>query len=245
MMTIKIDGKIISNEQLEAWQRKRAARVLRTLKQKPPPEQNASAMLERLTQIKLQYTYKEMHRLLAGKLMLCESMMDSAVALSGGKRKFALTQIEVEGLSAAEATHALDRLMLEPSAENNRVNLWACPDHYALRPGEGGMLEVIETCGSSPLPTQFFIQYGDETALQTPRNEAYPYQSVGVARSKGGKLIGGVRHQFRDTAKGMEARLAVEFPALLPTSIVKAHQMHLACEFSRWLGWIAGDHKNV
>ena len=55
-------------------------------------------------------------------------------------------------------------------------------------------------------------------------------------KSKGdGTPIGGVPHQFRDTAEGIHARLLVEFPLPMLTSIVHGHRWHLACEFSNTL----------
>ena len=48
---------------------------------------------------------------------------------------------------------------------------------------------------------------------------------------KDGTTIGGVRHQFKDTDTGIEVSLVVEFPVLCPNSLIKSHQMHLACEF--------------
>lgn len=242
-MIIKIDHQTVSKEILSKWQLRRIQKVLATLGQSMAMSQDAEAMQKQLAEKKLKYTYDEMLRLLRFKLRMCNLMMNIGVTLSGNKRKFAVTEISMDGISAEEVTHGLDILMLEQSAENNKVNLWACPDHYVLRPGADSSLEVIETCGSAPFPMQFFIKYGDETGLQTPRDLSYPYQSAGVAYSKSGKLIGGVRHQFRDTDTGFEARLVVEFPAILPTPILKAHQMHLACEFSHWFLWLTKNYK--
>lgn len=237
-MLIRIDGNTISRQQLNAWKIKRIKKVLRSLKQKAPMVSNADTMNEELAAIKLQYTYDEMLVLLRTKLRISTLAIKCAIALSGNKRKFAVTEISMDGISADKISSEIDRLMLEQSRENDQVNLAACPDHYVLRPTGENALEVIETCGNSPLPFQFFIVYGDETGIQTPRDMSYKYQSAGIARTKNGKLMGGVRHQFKNTDKGVEAKLVVEYPALCPTTIVKAHQMHLACEFSYWFQWI-------
>lgn len=131
--------------------------------------------------------------------------------------------------------------MMEDTAEHRRINLSVSPDHYVLVP-RGNTLEVIETMGNTPVPTQFFITFYDETGLQTPRDPSYPYQSVGIAKLKDGTVIGCVRHQFRDTATGIEAKTLVEFPAICPNIIVKEHQKHLASEWSGWIQW-AIDHQ--
>ena len=83
----------------------------------------------------------------------------------------------------------------------------------------------------------FFITFNEETGLQTPRDKSFPYQSVGIAKLKNGTIIGGVRHQFRDTATGIEARTLVEFPAICPKIVLREHQKHLAAEWSGWIQW--------
>lgn len=79
------------------------------------------------------------------------------------------------------------------------------------------------------------MRFDDESGLKTPRDAAYAYQSAGTARLGDGTVIGGVRHQFRDEADGVLARLMVEFPAATPVRMIREHQWHLACEFSHWL----------
>ena len=237
-MKIIIDEKDITNNQLTQWKRKRIKKVFKTLGYISDEINNPDNMIEQLTNIKMNHSYQEMYNKLKSKLKLSEVIMRMGATLSGNRRKFSRTEIYLDGITAAEAIESIDNLMLNPSEENNRVNLSACPDHYALRPLGENELEVIETTGNSPVPVQFFIAFNDEMGLQTPRDYSYAYQSVGVARMKDGTVIGGVRHQVKDTETGMKIKLSVEFPALAPTSIIKSHQMHLACEFSYWLQWI-------
>ncbi len=243
-MKIIIDGKNIKNDQLKEWKRKRIKKVFKTLGYKTDEINNPNRMIEQLTTIKLNYSYQEMYNKLKAKLKFSEVIMRIGAALSGNRRKFSQTEIYLDGITAEEAIEGIDNLMLNPTEENNRVNLSACPDHYALRPLGENQLEVIETTGNSPVPVQFFIVFDDETGLQTPRDPSYVYQSVGVARMKNGTVIGGVRHQMKDTETGMKIKLSVEFPALAPTSIIKSHQKHLACEFSYWLQWIKEQRNN-
>jgi len=44
-----------------------------------------------------------------------------------------------------------------------------------------------------------------------------------------------IRHQFRDEPSGFTARLTGEFPVATPPWLIRAHQWHLACEFSNWI----------
>lgn len=237
-MKIYINNKAITEEQLTQWKKKRVKKVFKALGYKSADINEPNRMIEQLTAIKMAYSYDEMYNHLKPKLKFSEMIMRLGANFSGGKRTFSQTEIYVDGLTAEEAIEGIDDLMLQPSEDNDRVNLSACPDHYALRPLGENQLEVIETTGNSPVPVQFFITFDDETGLQTPRDSSYPYQSVGVARMQDGTVIGGVRHQIKNTKTGMKIKLSVEFPALAPSSIIKSHQMHLACEFSYWLQWI-------
>lgn len=195
-------------------------------------------MARKVTEIKMQYFYEEMIGLLKNKLWLSEKIMQLACIVSRGKRKFSITEIEMSGISAKEIIEGIDTLMLTQSRKNDEVNLSACPEHYVLRALGENTLEVIETTGNSPLPVQFFIEYGNQIGIQTVRDYSYEYESTGVARLKNGVLLGGVRHQFKETKGGFKARLVVEFPSICPNSLIKAHQMHLACEFSYWFNWV-------
>lgn len=242
-MEIKINDKKISKRQLDDWRLQRTKKVFKVLKRKPNNQMNIDEVTKELTEVKLQYSYESMYKLLKTKLKLSTFAMKVAATLST-KRKFAITEISIDGISASKISQGIDSLMLEKSLENDKVNLASCPDHYVLRPTSTNELEVIETCGNAPLPFQFFIVYGDETGVQTERDLSYAYQSAGIARLKDGTLMGGVRHQFKDTENGFEAKLVVEFPSLCPTFIVKAHQMHLASEFSYWFNWIKDNQTN-
>ena len=94
-------------------------------------------------------------------------------------RKRAVVTIFASGLTAASFSIMLEKLMLEKSDVHKRINLGACPDHYALQP-HGDKLEVIETAGNSPLPTQFFLNFGGEAEIEEPREASYPFQTVGA-----------------------------------------------------------------
>lgn len=243
-MTIKINRKVISMQHLDQWKLKRIPKVLRNLNRKTVLTGSATERMQKLTEIKLQYSSQDIRRALRHKLALSTFAMRCIAFLSGNRRRCSVTEISMDGVSAGAISRGINTLMEQDSEQNNRINLGACPDHYLLRPIENDSLEVIEACGNSPFPLQFFITFSDDTGLITPRNDLYPYQSTGVARTKDGTLIGGVRHQFRDTNTGMEAKLVVEFPVLCPGTIVRAHQFHLACEFSSWFEWIKERNSN-
>lgn len=236
-MFIIIDGKPISEKQVDQWRLARIPKALRTMKRTLDTTGNLDVVQNDLTEMKLEYSYPEMYNILRGQLTLSTLAMKVAVKLSPST-KFAKTEIFIKGVSTESVSTLLDGLMLESTPEHNRVNLAACPEHFVLRPTGANQLEVIETCGNSPLPFQFFITFGDESEVKTPREPSFEYQSVGTARLENSAPIGGVRHQFKDIDGGVLAKLCVEFPSMTPTTIIKAHQMHLASEFSYWLKWI-------
>lgn len=235
-MKIVIDGKEFTKDEMHCWKRKRVSKVLRNLKKTLPMTEDTEALCDELTLLKLQMSYEEIISPMKSKLVLGQMGMKFAAVLSGNKRRAAVTTIFAEGITAEKFSTIIDSLMLEDTQEHRKVNLAACPDHYVLRPCKE-TLEVIETTGNTPVPTQFFITFNDETGLKEPRNLNYPYQSTGIAKLKDGTIVGGVRHQFRDTQTGIEVRTLVEFPKLCPKVIIKEHQKHLAVEWSNWIAW--------
>lgn len=240
-MRFEIDGKEFTEKELENWKRKRIPKVLHNLQKSVEPSDDIDTLSGELAEVKANMTYNEIVSPIRRKLWIGTIGMKLAVIFSFGKRKTSKTTIYADGIHIDKLGKIIDSLMMENTEEHRRVNLSVSPDHYALVP-RGSTLEVIETTGNTPVPTQFYITFNDETGLQTPRDEAFPYQSVGIAKLKDGTIIGGVRHQFRDTATGIEARTAVEFPAICPKTILKEHQKHLAAEWSGWIQW-AIDHQ--
>lgn len=234
-----IDGYPVPQHRVDEWERRRIAVVAGTLGA-PLDSGNADldALSRQLAAHKQALGYDAMLSRLGARLKLSAGSARLMDALSFGRRRVSATDVVVEGMSAGETVQGIEALMLEPTEEHEIVNLGACPDHYALRPLGSGRLEVIETTGGSPFPIQFFIEYGSEVGLTVPRDTTYPYQSAGVARLGNGIVIGGVRHQFRDEGSGFRARLAVEFPLIAPGYFIRQHQLHLACEFTRWFRWL-------
>ena len=243
-MKILINGEEFSKEEMDAWKRKRIGKVLKNLKKSLPMIRDTDQLCEQLTNLKLQMSYTDITSVLKSKLAIGEIGMKLAAIFSGNRRRASITTIFAEGITAEKFSKLIDALMLEDTEEHHRANLAACPDHYALIP-RNGTLEVIETAGNTPVPTQFFITFDDETGLKEPRNLDYPYQSTGIAKLKNGTIIGGVRHQFKDTATGIEVRTLVEFPRLCPKTIIKEHQKHLAVEWSNWIQWAIKHQSQV
>ena len=235
-MKIMINQKEVGQERIEQWRKKRIHKAAKILNLQLPNTDNTEILDQALLEAKMKLTYEELIQKIGTKLKWSQYLMKLAAKWSKKPRKRAVVTIFASGLSAASFSIMLEKLMLENTDAHKRANLGACPDHYALQ-RRGDILEVIETAGNRPLPTQFFLDLGGEAEIEEPRDASYPFQSVGVARLANGCNVGGIRHQFRDTEKGLEVRFCIEFPSLCPDSLVKEHQFHLAAEWSRWIAW--------
>lgn len=235
-MRVVIDGNEFTREDMDSWKKKRVKNVSHNLGLNIQMQDDVDIVCAQLTKLKIGMSYDEIVSKIKFKLALGKAGMKIAAFVSGKKRRASITTIYAEGITVQKLSKLIDALMLENTEEHRRANLAACPDHYVLLP-HGETLEVIETAGGSPVPTQFFITFDDETGLQEPRNPSYPYQSTGIAKLKDGTIIGGVRHQFRNTQTGIEARTLVEFPGICPNKIINEHKKHLAVEWSSWINW--------
>jgi hypothetical protein len=240
-LEVRLDGFLITPIQIEDWERRRLQAVLvklRRLLQVKAPSHGDSGSLpvlrDELFRLKEQLGRSGLRKTLIGSLRMAGFVTKLLVRFSGSRRKQCVVEMKVPNCSAQQLSQGIDELMANDTEANRRVNLLACPDHYLLEP-RGYVLEVIETTGGAPFPAQFFMQFDDDSGLKTPRDAAFPYQSMGTARLSDGTVIGGVRHQFRDEENGALIRLMVEFPQPTLQHLIRAHQWHLACEFSHWI----------
>ncbi|MDP9877942.1 hypothetical protein J2W25_002247 [Variovorax boronicumulans] len=240
-LDIRIDGTRVTSAQVEDWEARRARVVLPKLRRmlkreasaRPLPNDLASLRAE-LLRLKEECGRQGLREGLSGGIGITGFVSKLTGFFSGGRRKQCVTEVRVPRCSAKQIFDTIDDLMRNDTQVNRQSNLLACPDHYVLEP-RGDTLEVIETTGGSPFPARFFMRFDDESGVRTPRDPAFPYQSVGTARLADGTVVGGVRHQMRDDGGGALVRLMVEFPSAVPQHMIREHQWHLACEFSHWL----------
>ncbi|WP_246124198.1 hypothetical protein [Nocardia bhagyanarayanae] len=173
-----------------------------------------------------------MYAMLKREIAFSERMTRAGVAMSRGRVKFAATRLQVPGLSAQRFGEWFDNLVV---INDEKTMNAACPDHYLLRGLGDGRQEVVETTGGAPAASRFLVDYQRTEAIEIPADPDYPIQIVGTAYLDDGLVIGGVRHQFRDTNGVLDAMMTVQFPAAVPARNIHQHQWHLACEFSNWL----------
>lgn len=238
---IRVDGKIITEKEMTTWKKERIKDVTTKLELSPILDGDVDEMMDKLAKQKLQFTHEEIEEKLGKMLKKGNNLTKMAILLSGKKKKFCLCEIEIPGVSAEHALREYEKTQLVNTPEHNLINMRANPDHYYLHANTPKELEVIETCGNNVVPAQFYIRYGSEEGLRTPKDPKAAGQSAGVAVFKNGKLQGGVRHQFYDTPTGSLAKLCVEMPGMMSDELVHQHDMHLACEFGYWLQWVIDE----
>ncbi|KAF0845336.1 hypothetical protein [Nocardia caishijiensis] len=174
-----------------------------------------------------------LRELLAGELVASEAAARTAIAASGGRWQYAITEIASDRGTAQGFLDWFDRARV-----NDDRAVWtdACPDHYIIATLPDGRQEVIEVTGGAMLASQFFVDYTDTAGVMVPADPAYPLTAAGVASLTDGFVIGGVRHQFRDEpGGGFRSQLKVAFPASLLGLYIAEHQWHLGVEFGNWI----------
>lgn len=234
-----VNGENVTETMLSQWIKKRIRKVEKKLALSPMKDAKADSMLQKITEEKLSMGQDAIHKKIDRQLSCCTMLTKMAVRLSRGKRRFAIADLYIAGLDLGVFLDRYNNLQSVNSEENLAANIGVAPDHYYMGVNAQGDFEVIETCGNLIVPADFMISYNDEKGLRSKRDAAYPEQSAGTAFTRDGVPEGGVRHQFQPTADGFHARLLVEFPSVMPEGVVRNHEMHLCCEFSHWVRYIA------
>ncbi|MHD0396531.1 hypothetical protein ACY2DA_01415 [Staphylococcus simulans] len=206
-------------------------------------KRDIQSLNEELVRIKLDLGFNQLRRMLERQCKIGDTISGMTAKLARGKRKFAITEIYVphSRLTPEEVMERINHVMMVQTPEHDAINIGSNPDHYVLKGLTPTIQEVLETTGGSPLPTHFYAYYGDTTGLQSRKSTDYPVELAGAAKNKKGEVIGGMRHQVKKENDGFRFKALVEFPGLLPNSMIKAHQYHLACEFGHWISAILDE----
>lgn len=230
----EIDGWQASRGAVLEWEAKRLKVVLKFLGAPvAETETDVDELRRRLYELKRIIGPSTLERRVAMRTRVGNAVSAAAAKAAKGERVASSITVRVPSGSAEVFA---DWFTAESALVDSDAMLAACPDHYFIGEDSRGRQKVIETTGGSPLPTGFFIDYGDIFSLSTPASPEYPIQIAGVARTAGGYPIGGVRHQFRDLpGGGFESWNTVEFPKNVGRRLVEGHQWHLACEFGNWI----------
>ncbi|KAI8356248.1 hypothetical protein B0O80DRAFT_22729 [Mortierella sp. GBAus27b] len=236
------DGTLVPYETIRQWEAKRLAHVTSFVYQKldmkrPIDTQTMDEQRSTLAELKIKIGEDKVRKMLGFHLGLSQFVMNAASFLSFGRRKFSIVEVTIHGvdLDPSVFLDKLNHIMMSEGEEFSKMRLMACPDHYLIVTTGESTQEVIETTGGSPFSTQFFICYGNPEGLRSQKDPTFDVELFGVARTRGGTVIGGVRHQIRKEPDGLRLRLLVEFPALVLNWMIRQHQLHLMCEFNNWV----------
>lgn len=252
--TAYFDGRTVSRQEVQQWESTRGKRALRLLRAHLGPEKTLALLSsagvtsaepealgdlrEMLAVLKERLGQDGIRTMMQGKCRRSGLAIKAVLALSRGRKKLCTIDLLADG---TDAQGYLDWFMHIHESNDETQMLAANPDHWLIRRTEDGRQEVIETVGSSPLPSHVFINFDDEHRPALQPDPAFPVQLVATGRLPDGRIAGGVRHQFRDEGDGLRARLGIEFPLAFPGPVMRAHQWHLACEFSNWIEAAARD----
>ncbi|MEZ0052320.1 hypothetical protein ABIA30_003338 [Mycobacterium sp. MAA66] len=247
-ITATINSKKVPRAEVQKWEARRATAVLKKFASRLGPRAIAEiapdldfaaaltgdldAQRAALLTLKTGLGHAGMYAMLRRDIVASERVSRTAVAASRGRVALSITHLAVPGVSAEAFAEWFNNLVVVDD-EVNMID--AMPDHYLLRGLPDGRQEVVETTGGSLAATRFLVDYTRIDKLATQPDPDYPIQIAGQAVLDDGLVIGGVRHQFRDTAGRLEAQLTVEFPGMMPSPMVAAHRWHLAVEFSNWI----------
>ncbi|MFE4513385.1 hypothetical protein ACFRMQ_04180 [Kitasatospora sp. NPDC056783] len=204
-----IDGTEYTRDDIRQWELDRARNALTLLKNRIGDE--------------------SMRELLAQDLRTADEIMAPLPDASGGAWKSAVTEMEIDGITAEEfLTWWQGRL----ASADRQALLAANPEHY-LADSADGVVEIIETIGSGPL--RFFLTFHDGVAIEDEGHETYPVRIGGTGRLTDGTEICRVMHEFGDGPRGLRIHLTIQFPASAPEHVFTGHKWHFACEFLNWL----------
>jgi hypothetical protein len=186
-----------------------------------------------LVQKKIELGHDALEQLLAREMRWSQRSEGVITRLSRGRRRLCTVELTGTGGSGEVMPQYYQAAM---EAGDEAALLAACPDHYILCAEAEDLQQVIETTGGAPLAARIFLDSSDVSTVTTHADPAFPVQWVAVGGSaRTGPAAGAIRHQFRDEPNGFRARLTGEFPVLVPPHLIRAHQWHLACEFSNWI----------
>lgn len=250
-LIFSVNGNELSYKDIKEWEIKRLVATHKYLNKKLnvkfkndfselKKSRDINAMRNEIVNAKLELGFDQLRNLMEKRYKLGNAMSMMAEKLSFGKRKFSITEIYVpnSNFTPKQVMESINQIMMEKNENHDFINITSNPDHYVLQGISSEVQEVLEITGGSPLPTRFFAHYYNESKLKSKKSSDYDIELPGVAKLNNGTIIGGMRHQIKKENNGFRFKALVEFPGILPNSMIKQHQMHLACEFGHWISFV-------
>lgn len=249
-ITFKVDGKIISQEQIREMELSRYHLVFKEMyeheivplfhgieipknaAEKMPLDDLRECLAEtreNLGRERIREIYKK--DLENGDKMWHEIAQNS---VKGKNLQAGLVEVETKGIS-------LEQFMLcnQSIAKNNNLTDASKmhPEHYSFEAGAGGTQIIIETFGMYKYPTYLFLEPSTSTDYPIPLDEDTLFPMFGktslMSDKTDTKIIG--MHQMKQRKGGMGVKLGVFLPEAAPKEIVEGHKWHLMVEFNNAL----------
>jgi len=122
------------------------------------------------------------------------------------------------------------------SGVNSLAMLRAHPEHVGIIPIEGGLVGILEVPGHTNNP--HLLPFRKLTTeewknISIPLTPDYPDKMLGSIILEN-KEVAYLVHEFKNTEKGFDVKLAIYWPNKAPTELIKGHSDHLAVEFNNW-----------
>lgn len=242
--TFSIDGEIWTKKQLERIEYERNLHVLHQMKRHGVEIKDNEKILtdddiyylsakkawEISINIRAQYSGEKIIEHYKDSLAKSDAMWRKLSFSQDKPMKVSRCHMSVQGITLQEYMD-----MMKTMQVNERVGLSAHPEHFITIVNEE-KIYGIEPFGMYGTPTLCQVLYADISELgkqiQADQDPDYPISMAGRAFLTDGETeVNSPYHQFKPTANGFEAKLAVYWPENTVDEIVSGHSLHLAVEF--------------
>ncbi|MGM9905751.1 hypothetical protein, partial [Lactobacillus sp.] len=196
------------------------------------PEGDLAEMRRLLLSRKLELGHQKIVELCRRDVARSKRMEKILLLASHGPAKPCCLELRAQGISAKEFVEWFEAVN---AANDEKAMLAAHPDHYLIDTSPSGKQLVYERYGGSPFVSRAVIDFANNDDVLKKADPEYPWLIAGAAINDSGKAIGGALHQFKDIPGGMEGKLQINFPSMMPKKIVEGHKIHLAIEFGNWI----------
>ncbi|GAY72896.1 hypothetical protein [Lentilactobacillus kosonis] len=241
--TFMIGKQSFSKDDLVKWQRREYLKTAKLLNKRFSQKLNFTSttsfitIKEEVVLAKMAIGQNQLKSQLAYQSDIANLITKLGVKTSFNHRKISVADMYLKNskLTAQQIANTLNQMFMHNTEDNQFYNFKANPNHFYSY-GEHNQQTVVEMTGGTRLTNDFTLSYGDNSGLSTTSNKNFRFELSGTGRLTNGFIIGGVRHLITDEPNNtIHARLQVEFPDILPNSLINQHAIHLLVEFSNWL----------
>ncbi|CAO3657456.1 unnamed protein product [Mucor hiemalis] len=211
------NGKSVENNQVDSWELKASRRALQNLKTLLAGQPMLDLIKDQIEESDIYYK--------------------DIIERSNGEYRESRIDLQAKGISMAEFMKWWKVWMMELQQPDLKQKVFldtmvpAHPEHYALPPNSGGIVETIgEHIARVHIvpcinPPDFVKAYGDPSYLHLP--------AIGTLSD--GSILFYILQEIRDSDEGCDFRLRLLFPSAAPDVFFVEHAEHLAVEFRSFI----------